>query len=61
MIFESLQLSECDLLRYRRAWAKQEAVEINPRAYTASETEQIIEEYARVHGAIIRDYGLDDR
>ena len=54
------QLTPEDLAVMQEASARHEAVEINPDAYSATETEQIVLRYYRVMGDIARRYGFPD-
>lgn len=47
------------LARGRSAWVRQHAVEINPRAYTAEETDARVMEWATVTMEVLHRYDID--
>lgn len=53
------KLSQEDLNRLRAVRLKRMAVETNPRAYSARETEQVYFDDARLIGEICERYGID--
>lgn len=54
------QLTPKDLAVMQEASARHEAVELNPDAYSANETEQIVLRYYRVMGELAARYELVD-
>lgn len=51
-------LTEEDLTRWRQACAQFQAIEMNPRAYSAQETEAILLRYYRLFGEIHKTQGI---
>lgn len=51
-------LTEEDLTRWRQACGQFQALEMNPRAYSAQETEGILMRYYRIFGEINKEYDI---
>lgn len=51
-------LNEEDLTRWRQVTAQYQALEMNPRAYSAQETEAVLLRYYRMFGEIHKTQGI---
>lgn len=54
------QLDREDFTRFQIANAKRAAIAVNPAAYSATETEQVLLAFARLMSDLIARYNLDD-
>jgi hypothetical protein len=54
------KLSSEDLARFRILNIRERAVVINPRAYDAQQTEDILQDAATVTEGLLTKYGVDD-
>jgi len=54
------RLSDEDLRRWRMVGARKAALEANPEAYSATESEQIYMSYFTLSGEFVERYGVQD-
>ena len=54
------KLTEEDLTRWRQVCGQFQALELNPRAYSAQETEAILMRYYRMFGEVYERYNIPE-